>query len=43
MELTGKPQLRAALLEFKKIMTAMATRQASLELIKAVFESSFLN
>ena len=41
-ELTGKPQLRAALLEFRKIMVAVATRRASPELIEAVLESSLL-
>ena len=38
-ELTEKPQLRAALLEFKKIMAAVATRRTFPELLKAVLES----
>ena len=42
-ELTDKPQLRAALLEFRKIMAAVATRRESPELIKAVLEFSLLN
>ena len=41
-ELTGKPQLRAAMTEFK-IMAAVATQRASPELIKAVLESSLLS
>ena len=41
--LTGKPQLLAALSEFKQITVAVATRKASAELIKAVLESSLLN
>ena len=42
-ELTVKPQLRAALLEFKKIMKTVATRWVSPELIKAVLEASLHN
>ena len=41
--LTGKQQQLAALMEFKQIMAAVATRRASSELIKAVLESSLLN
>ena len=42
-EVTCKPRLRAAPLEFRMIMAAVATRRASPKLIKAVLESSLLN